>query len=84
MTAPDNLEAVTALVAPFRLQAALIHIDMLGETLRRAEADNARLRALVKYAEHCRGYDGVCPWGECSAPGHRDGCPAFTPDGTVK
>ena len=60
------------------------------------EADNARLRALIKqaeYGDHTH-YEDSCPWCGCVAIGHRwtkldepphsDDCPAFTPTGEVK
>jgi hypothetical protein len=54
-----------------------------------AEQDNARLRALIKQAEFANkaetasGAGAFCPW--CGIEdGHRDDCPAFTPEGEVK
>lgn len=47
----------------------------------RINADNERLRGLVKQAEY--GDDGyICPW--CKAGKHTPTCPAFTPDGDVR
>ena len=53
----------------------------------KAEADNARLRALIKGAEQGDGRQavttGFCPWCECS-PGAHFRCPAFTDEGHVR
>ncbi len=53
----------------------------------RLQADNARLRGLIKDAERADGYQSyhgvTCPWCKDEERHLRD-CPAFTPDGVVK
>jgi len=84
MTAYEtDADALAALTAPFRLQWALAQLEVDRGMIAFLEADNARLRALIKMAE--RKSDGVsgydCPW--CNE-GHLEGCSAFTPDGDVR
>lgn len=59
--------------------------------LRAMVADNARLRKLVKDAEHGNAEYGCCPWcgaGDWQSAGpslpHAPTCPAFMPDGMVR
>lgn len=52
------------------------------EEFKRLQADNARLKALIKEAERTP-YEHACPW--CWAETeHAHDCPAFTPEGEVK
>ncbi len=50
------------------------------------EADNARLRALLKETEFAYNYAEVCTWclADVSNRKHDDDCEAFNPDGSVK
>lgn len=64
---------------------------MLRAAVAHFKADNARLRRLMKDAEHGNAEYSCCPWcaagdwnyGKPNAP-HAPGCPAFTPDGMVR
>lgn len=65
-------------------------MDAGVEAFKAMAEDNARLRELIKQAEHGdtnRG-DWWCPWCETrlaiNSPRHTTGCPAFTPTGEVK
>lgn len=60
-----------------RISAALIRLE-------KAEADNARLRALIALREY--GNDGHCPWCDREARDleHAYDCKAFTQDRKVK
>ena len=75
-----------------RLEARIfetIHVHTKSLTaMKLLEADNARLRALVKAQEFGSKHEAgpFCPW--CSAGGDgghtHDDCPAFTPSGDVR
>ena len=84
---------VKTLVDAEVLAAAVNAAELRGQDtgLALMQADNARLRALIKAAE--LGTESYCPW--CNAKAiavdhpadrmeHADTCPAFTPDGTVR
>lgn len=58
--------------------------DVVIDEVAALQADNARLRALVKSAEKGTAAFTMCPWCEMEGGGHFESCPAFTADGVVK
>ena len=63
--------------------------DAVIDEVEALQADNARLRAVIKEAEKSGDRPGaypMCPWCQ-SEPGDKDrhaDCPAFTPEGEVR
>lgn len=63
--------------------------DAVIDEVEALQADNARLRAVIKEAEKSGDRPGAyptCPWCQ-SEPGDKDrhaDCPAFTPEGEVR
>lgn len=92
MTTQPMSEFEKRYVLESQLQVARVRVELDGELFRILEADNARLRALLKDAEWV-GVEGgsfACSYceagfygGEAKAP-HKDNCPAFRPDGEVR
>lgn len=92
-------EELDAVLARRDADIARFRVEYEGDReVRALIAEVRRLRGLIKQAETAAGHyepynsvsDGHCPW--CDAFGgwsiptkpHKPGCPAFTPDGSVR